>query len=149
MLTGRLSQLTDSGSAPSLPLSDVVALFQNSNTTEISTTFARVAQCLTVFYRNATSALDPESDVGPAQALGVIWEDQIIVMVRWAWLTSPCALLALTVLSLGLTFAGSMRGECGFRSRIRLRFYFIGCGARVGKKALGMWQTWSTGRGKC
>jgi len=111
LLTGFASQLTQSGSSPSLPPSDVVALFQNSNLTQTSATFTRVAQYLTVFYRNAANAVDPETDVGPAQALGVVWEDQTIVVVRWAWLSLPGALLALTVLYLGLTMAGSIGGR--------------------------------------
>ena len=132
-----------------VPASDVVTLFNSQDLKGISTIFARVAQYLTVAYRSFADADFPSPGTA-AQALGVAWETQVIVKVRWAWLSLPCALLAASVVFLGATMLGNTRGRVGVWKSNTLALLFHGppgscSGGGVGhvlgmeQRARGMW----------
>lgn len=73
--------------------------------------FDRLAQQLNIVLRPASA--NPNFDPGMAQALGVMFVNETIIKVRWAWLSLPCALLAATMLFLGMTIVGSAHGRVG------------------------------------
>lgn len=82
---------------------DVIELFEDQDLKNMTTIFDRLAQYLTVSYRGTA--------VGSAQALGIAWESQTIVRVRWKWLSLPCALVAASLLFLGAAAVESTRAR--------------------------------------
>ena len=88
---------------PDLASGDAIELFEDQDLKNMTIIFDRLAQYLTVSYR--------ETAVGSAQALGIAWESQTIVRVRWKWLSLPCALVAASLLFLGAAAVESTRAR--------------------------------------
>ena len=113
--------------------SDVIELFIG-NLTQVPAIFDRLAQYLTIAFRAGDE--DPVQNPGMAQALGVTWQSETIVRVRWAWLSLPAALLAASLVFLGATVLGTTRGRVGIWKSSTLALLFHGLGER-GEEGVG------------
>lgn len=102
-LGGLLSGNATPHQFPDLASGDAIELFGGQDLKTMTIIFDRLAQHLTVSYREAA--------VGSAQALGIAWESQTIVRVRWKWLSLPCALVAASLLFLGAAAVESTRAR--------------------------------------
>lgn len=125
-----LGPLLSGNASVLVPANDVISNF-NGKIANMTTTFNRMAQYLTVAYRNSPGS--DLTDPGGAQALGVAWENQTIVRVRWAWLSLPAVLLAATLVFLGATILGNSRGKVGVWKSNTLALLFHGLGSWGGE----------------
>lgn len=102
-LGGLLSNNATPNFSPDNASGDIIELLNYQDLKNITTIFDRLAQYLTVSYR--------QTAVGSAQALGIAWGSQTIVRVRWKWLSLPCALVAASLLFLGAAAVESTRAR--------------------------------------
>lgn len=108
--------------------SDIIQLLAEDTSVDdpisaVSDAFDRLAQHLTIAIRTTQG---DTSEQKMAQALGVTWESQTIVRVRWAWLSLPCALLAATLLFFGITVAGTSKARLDIWKSSALALLFHG-----------------------
>ncbi|KAL9109478.1 MAG: hypothetical protein Q9227_005813 [Pyrenula ochraceoflavens] len=94
---------------------DMIQMFVNQGPIPL---FPRISKSLTKYVRSVTPSQQayrsngyPVNWTGVGTVNGTTHYDEVFVSVRWPWLTFPATLIALTVLFLALTIAGTARSD--------------------------------------